>query len=161
MPKFSVSVPDDLWEQAKAGSVTDSPSHVVQQALVEFVSSRAQRFEADGAQLDDVRELAARKRTEGEELFRRGYSAGLWLANEWPFELIDWASKFDFDLRELLAEVEHLDADGYGLDDLENDIIRLGFEGARGTLAEMGARQALRDFWREVRHGPQTSEETS
>lgn len=155
MPKFSVSVPDDLWNRARESTDVEGASHLIQLALSSFVASRPAPFQADDDQVQALKRLADAKRIEAAALFQQGYAAGLELAAGWPFELIDWAAQLNFDLERLRDELELYYSGEFEEVDFEGDLVRLGFEGGRGTFAQQGARQALVELWKEVRAQPE------
>jgi hypothetical protein len=173
MAKLSISVPDDLWNEAKALSEKGTPSSkVVQAALGEWVSQRRaapleNAFEPDKPRL---LEIAARLGAAYEEEFRRGYGDGLKVA-EWAgfdalavyIRLRDWDLVSDFAPGE-----QHVREDGTTEYVLPPGPVRDFWEGvgleegmpANDVYAD-GADRAFRDLWDALRAGewrPQTSD---
>ena len=85
MPKLSVYVPDELWEQAKRSGrdpkQKSNNSHVVQRALEQMVTDQQAKRSAfaAGAVIDEARfaQVVAGLRDEATQEYERGYSAGL------------------------------------------------------------------------------------
>jgi post-segregation antitoxin (ccd killing protein) len=150
MAKLSISVPDQLWERARAVDADKNPSQLVQDALARFVADRQTDFAAaPAAESEGIAAIAQQKRAEAEELYLVGYRAGADLAKKWPWEVLDWASQLDFDLGRLQAEDEDSGDLVYPDGRVEDDI--LDADGwRRGRLFELGRQHALRDVWKAV-----------
>ena len=159
MPKLSVYVQDELWEQVKHDGIREGEkpnnSQLVQRALEAMLESRAARTAAasEGAVLDRERfERVLNQVREGARLdFERGYVAALELV-----ELIGYDG--------LNFIVAHNSADIY--DALEHDLFPKGpklsswrdehelkfHPGVAGfTVYREGANRAIRDLWNELR----------
>lgn len=86
--KFSISVPDELWESARAVIMADSPSAVVQEALRRLSSDNAggpgyaQPPVMDDELADALAIARARLLEEARSLYQDGYRRGVKLAGE-------------------------------------------------------------------------------
>ena len=94
--KFSISVPDELWESARSVVAGDSPSAVVQEALRRLTSEHAGGPSyAETPAMDE--ELAASLATtrqrlleEARELYQSGYRSGVELAGRLSWGELSW-----------------------------------------------------------------------
>ena len=108
MPKISVYVPDDLWEQAAATQPGAGASQVVQAALRERVAriharpAYAELPDEVKRERDRVREVLASRKA---EVYQDGYRLGLALSLELPGAAFSVLESFGWDL-ERFAEVE-------------------------------------------------------
>jgi hypothetical protein len=88
--KLSVSVPDELWDRARAGRPDLSTSHLVQQALERWTSpegSAGYSLEAPEAAAELMERATARLSEDAREHYERGYLAGAKAGTE-----LDWWS---------------------------------------------------------------------
>jgi hypothetical protein len=92
--KLSVSVPDDLWEEARRRVDHDSPSAVVQTALSRLVATKAATDYQVRPVSDEIRAAldAARARVvaDAQEMFQTGYRQGLEFAARLGFRELEW-----------------------------------------------------------------------
>jgi hypothetical protein len=102
MPKLSVSIPDELWEQAQAASPDMGQSQLVQVALRRYVAGMTGRWplvrsrsEENRALLQQVLERVS-ERTQA--TYDEGYRAGLALAESSPWKLVEQLAELDWDL---------------------------------------------------------------
>lgn len=147
MPKLSVSVPDELWEEARAAAKGMGPSELVQDALRRMVGDRQLPYSgAPPADDKRLRRIHALKRAEVDELFRSGYEDGLRTAETYEWEFLDLAASFDFNLERLRLENERRSEIGVYWE-LEEILPNLGL---RGRVYDEGLRRALRDAWQAV-----------
>jgi hypothetical protein len=90
--KLSVSVPDELWDAARAVVEDDSPSAVVQTALGQLISrgvggkAYAQRPKLQGELADAFMTTRSRLLEDASARYQAGYRQGVELAGE-----LDWA----------------------------------------------------------------------
>lgn len=162
MPRFSIYVPDELWERSRATGGVESPSQLVQKALAEMVSRRATSALplAQGVEIDRERlaKIEAAKRSEVAELYGAGLEHGLRIAEALPFEVLDWLHRFDFDLdRPSDADLNALaeDAGHRHLLEIDELLLGLGLELHAGTVYALGRQHALRSAWEAVMQEPQ------
>jgi hypothetical protein len=166
MPKMSVSIPDDLWDKAKALSSTGGGSQLVQEALSEMVGRRGRR---PYAELDE--ELQRDRRLAQHEIDKQlrkaygiGYSVGLRIARQMPWDALYLFAELGWDLDRFRSEASHyefmrqavesesIDPD-YPVFDFDlsfTDAMRnraeLVIEEPEGVLRE-GLIDAFRDLW--------------
>jgi hypothetical protein len=92
--KLSVSVPDELWEEARRRVDHDSPSAVVQSALSRLVATKAATDYQVRPASDEISAAldAARTRVvaDAQEMFQTGYRHGLELAAKLGFRELEW-----------------------------------------------------------------------
>lgn len=116
--KLSVSVPDDLWDQAKALGGDAQSSHLIQQALRRYVedggSKPAYSTSAPADIADALQTVQKRFAEEAREEFERGYRAAVtafpklqwsdieFLANTFRFDVKRWARNY----RDIAEDVE-------------------------------------------------------
>jgi hypothetical protein len=104
--KLSVSVPDDLWDEARSlAADAGSSSAVVQEALRRWVVQQRQRpAYATGPPdevLDDLREAHDRLVQEAKAEFQHGYTQGVQCARRLPWEAIEsLADIYNFNISE-------------------------------------------------------------
>jgi len=99
--KLSISVPDDLWDQAVAKSFGAPPSRLVQDALRDWVKAEtmvSQPYVVDvpdaiGARFASVRERFV---AEAQKEFERGYESAIETAGELEWSDIEWLSSMGF-----------------------------------------------------------------
>jgi hypothetical protein len=152
--KFSVYVPDELWEAAskRLGGKDKNPSQVVQEALRRRLSEEEARASllAEGVSVDPERFEAVRSQLlrGARSEFERGYTAGLELAEALDFDrLADMACYYEYELEDL--------AGNWGVEgepwekwfekhDVEVDA---DFPDERFALFRQGVARALQDLW--------------
>ena len=153
MPNFSISVPDDLWQEVKrVQQPKESNSAVVQRALRLLASREGANpgsHLVNAADQERVDAIATAKRDEAAKAYAAGYAAGLSLADKWPWQVIDWASQYDFDLARLADEDEEWGETVYPNGTVEEDVAETDADG-KGSLFVAGRIQALRDVWTRV-----------
>jgi len=152
--KFSVYVPDDLWEAAshRLGGKDKNPSQVVQEALRRRLSEEEARASllAEGIAVDPERfEVIRSKLLRGARLeFERGYTAGLELAEVLDFDrLADMVCYYECDLADL--------AGNWGVEgvpwaqwfDKHHAEVDPDFPDERFALFRQGVARALQDLW--------------
>ncbi|MGO9898134.1 MAG: hypothetical protein ACLP0J_00215 [Solirubrobacteraceae bacterium] len=105
MAKFSVHVPDDLWEEVRAISSDRNASQLVQQGLRRLVAQQQGEpsyvGQPEGA-ADRIQEIQARLAAEARDEYERGYRIALEVAAEIPLRLINHLVDANFDLRRWL-----------------------------------------------------------
>jgi len=156
--KFTIYVPDDLWNRVREHGEGRNPSQVVQHALRLMTAGPTFRSVAKTPPFD-LSEIAAKKAAEAQSMYEDAYSQCLDVVEFWPFEALDWLAQRDFELSTLPTEdlgrddpeyVEFMLPDDlehvYAPFDLGHDLREIGW-GFRGELFELGLRQALRDVW--------------
>ena len=106
MAKFSVHVPDDLWDQVRAGARDRNTSQLVQQGLRKLVAdeqgdpSYAGRPEGADERIHELeRRLAAEARVD----YERGYTIALDAASAMPLRVINDLVDAGFDLERWLG----------------------------------------------------------
>jgi hypothetical protein len=93
--KLSVSVPDELWDAARAVVEDDSPSAVVQTALGQLISrgvggkAYAQRPKLQGELADAFMTTQSRLLADASARYQAGYRQGVELAGELDWDLLD------------------------------------------------------------------------
>ena len=118
--KISASVPDELWGLAQARSRLDSPSAIVQEALRRAYSTPAgpnvDSAVAGRSSQARVAAIRDRLRRQVQELWERGYAAGLDLAEALSWEALQHYGSYErSDLNEWLASaLPEEDADSVG-----------------------------------------------
>jgi hypothetical protein len=181
MPKLSISIPDDLWDEAKSLADEGTPSsQVVQAALGEWVAQRRrggalQEFEPDKRRL---LEIAATLGSSYELEFRRGYDDGLRIAEWVGFDAVsEYIRNRDWQMvLEMAPSKEHVREDGSVEWRVHAPVVdELGFDDAfwewvgvdadegvpaREVYAD-GADRAFRDLWDALRGGEWRSAEPS
>jgi len=121
--KLSISVPNELWDRARAAGNDANPSHLVQEALHRYVEERGRKPAYPLTPPDDVASAkgAVRERfaNEARKKFEDGYRAALtafpvlswndieFLANSYRFDVKRWAHSYaalaeDPDLRKAM-----------------------------------------------------------
>ena len=156
--KFTVYVPDDLWDRVRAHGEGRNPSQLVQHALRLMTAGPTFGSVAKTPPFD-LSEIAAKKAAEARWTYEDAYSQCLEVVEFWPWEALDWLAKRDFELSTLPttdlgrddpdytefllpADNEHV----YAPFDLGQHLREIGW-GFRGELFALGLRQALRDVW--------------
>jgi hypothetical protein len=101
MPKFSIYIPDELWEKALATAPDTKPSTLVQAALRRMIASQGPRLSLanfSDAMLEERRKVLAKVAAKAREAYLSGYQVGLrvmaddelsWQAIE-DFERLGW-----------------------------------------------------------------------
>lgn len=106
MAKFTVYVPDELWDRARASGADQNPSQLVQDALRVYVSEKAPkpafaRRRPDGVE-DTVSRLAPRLAHEAQTAYQEGYREGLEYAAECPWSELEYLAECNWSAREAL-----------------------------------------------------------
>lgn len=160
MPKLSVYVQDDLWEQAKAVDPNLNASQVVQVALKRYALPTGVRLpfareRPTGArtQVEQIRQqLAVRAR----ERYEYAYQMGLSLASQLPWEAIEQLAAVGWDLdawvRNSNAKRRYfVDGIGVGYEDPApfHDLIANAItpEYTHESTFQAGFKDALQDVW--------------
>ncbi len=151
MPKFSVYVPDELWDSARAAEPHLNPSQLMQTALRRFVGEATARpvftreRPADSrAQVAAVRaQLAQRAR----ERYEAGYQQGLALATTLPWEALDQLAELEWDLTRWDEERDE-DEDPEPYASLLEQALTPAYR--REATYRTGVGDALQDVWQAV-----------
>ncbi|HTX13453.1 MAG TPA: hypothetical protein VME22_32850 [Solirubrobacteraceae bacterium] len=105
MAKFSVHVPDDLWEEARAISPDRNASQLVQQGLRRLVAQQhgepSYVGQPEGA-ADRIQEIQVRLAAEARDDYERGYRIALDAASDMSLHMINDLVDLNFDLRRWL-----------------------------------------------------------
>ena len=106
MPKFSVYVPDELWDSVKKYAPNAGGSQLVQDTLREFVDRRERRpYAALSPELVAAREAAlAKSLTKRTEAYQAGYAIGLSFAEYLTWELFTVLEQVDWKLSTFAEE---------------------------------------------------------
>jgi hypothetical protein len=105
--KTSISIPDELWDEAAALSQSDSPSSIVQDALRLLVADRKGRVPPpfdpppDAAELVD--KAVKRLRLQAQSEYHRGYTAGAEMASSLTLAHMDQIERRGFDVKQWAA----------------------------------------------------------
>lgn len=158
MPKLSVYVPDNLWDQARGAAQGRNVSQLIQDGLRAFLAASGTTVMSTPP-IEEARlaQVAAKKAAQARKGFEAGYGEGLDLAEEWPWEALDWLARVDFDAENLEDDdfpefyTEDSTADkplvvNPSLIKERYDEVVLG----EGRLFRLGVKQALRDVWEAV-----------
>ena len=171
--KLSVSVPDQLWERAKARRPDLSASHVVQQALEQWASpkgSAGYSLNPPDAAAPLLALATARLSDEAREHFERGYLAGAEAGTElgwWSiqslhdghYDVMAWidpiiTSQLDFDTHRLGPGAEPSSAVGVLVKALGALMSPWGDDTFIPSAPYLrGFAQAMRDLWQRVNFG--------
>lgn len=135
MAKFSVYVPDQLWLEVQEQVRDLNMSHLVQHALRDLLGSD-DGFDPPPAINDRLRSAGARLRREAQELYERGYEAGVEAGEHLQFSDLDRlrSSGWPLDSTLVPAGVDTTVAAALGDDTPEHP-------------ARRGFLRALRDLW--------------
>jgi hypothetical protein len=146
MPKLSVSIPDDLWQQAVTVAGKDKKaSQIIQDALRrevsdhEITSSFGRALVSDeflGAVIDKVR-------ADAEQEYGTGYLAGLRWVEEKGFDGLRSARILDWDAEDIL---DVTDLPSSWDDDLVGDMTE-----SRNEILRDGFVRSLQECWRALR----------
>lgn len=150
--KISASVPDELWGEAQARSRLDSPSAIVQEALRRAYSTPAgpNVDSAVAGRSSQARVAAIRDRLKQQvqELWERGYAAGLDLAEALSWEALQHYGSYErSDLNEWITGP---------LPEEDADLVRIHLDdtgyasGPMPTAYYQGFDHALADVWEAV-----------
>ncbi len=174
--KLSVSIPDDLWDEAKALGTDLNPSHLVQEALRRWVedASRKPSFSVDrpGDIEADFETARMRFAEEARTEFERAYRTAVQVAVKLPWREIEYlAEHYKFNVERwakanresaLMADLGQIPEDWAPQTEVINALIE-GLGGlAHPTGDEMwhpsptylkGFAQAMRDLWTSVTEG--------
>ena len=106
MAKFTVYVPDELWDRARASGADQNPSQLVQDALRVYVSEKTPkpafaRRRPDGAE-NTVSRIVPRLAQEAETAYQEGYREGLEYAAECPWSELEYLAECNWSAREAL-----------------------------------------------------------
>lgn len=171
MAKFTVYVPDELWDRTRAIGADQNPSQLVQDALRVYVTEKTPkpvfaRRRPDGAE-HKVSQLVPRLAKEAETAYHEGYREGLEYAAECPWLELEYLAQCNWSPREALrgSDIEASSLFGYFRKKVANaaEVERLFGPQAVFPLwsgAEMtGFMDALRTVWDTARaFQPQASE---
>lgn len=164
MPKFSVYVPDDLWEQARAAEPELNPSQLMQTALRRYVGRSAGRPAFTRERPSDSQALVANAREQlllrARQRYEEGYQHGLKLVTDLPWESIDRLSRHNWDLNLWLQESDESrnrytpDGELYRQDELEPSFRTVSNAANAAYNHEstyrMGVTDALQDVWDDI-----------
>lgn len=107
MPKLSIYVPDDLWEQVREGHPDANVSQVVQRGLAKLTKEEQESepgyLERPSGATDRIAGLTARLAAEARHEYQRGYSAGLDVADELTLLELNELVALNFDVARWLA----------------------------------------------------------
>jgi post-segregation antitoxin (ccd killing protein) len=162
MPKLSISVPDELWDQARAAAPDLNPSQLVQNALRRYLTAAAQRPPfarvRPSASQADFEQVRQRMAGEARARYERGYQAGLSLTKDLSWGAVDLLANLNWDVNKWVRELESRDPDGdllwqlLGIEESDIDGIReyLAPSFERESAFRTGWADALRDVWNAV-----------
>lgn len=164
MPKFSVYVPDDLWEQARAAEPELNPSQLMQTALRRHVGRSAGRPAFTRVRPQDSQALVANVRDQlmqrARQRYEEGYRHGLELLIEVPWEAIDQLARHDWDLNAWARASEESrtrytpDGETYGQDQAEpyyqTIVAAANTAYTYESTFRMGVTDALQDVWDDI-----------
>lgn len=106
MAKFTVYVPDELWDRAKANGPDQNASQLVQDALRAYASGIAPKPAFARRPPDDaeavVSHLVPRLADEAESAYQTGYREGLDYASESPWSELEHLAECNWSAREAL-----------------------------------------------------------
>jgi hypothetical protein len=100
VPKLSVYVPDDLWDQARKGAPGPSTSQLVQDGL-RYLTQRRQRpiFEAPETAPEVMEELRESLSAKAIASYQAGYKKGKAAASKLNWETLDLVAQCEWDLQ--------------------------------------------------------------
>lgn len=156
MPKLSLYVPDDLWNQARAVDPSLNQSQVAQRALQHWIETRPsvgpQAFEPPADSMPVPESLVQRFASEASEQYQAAYRAAFQLAERISWGSLDelasrgwdWAAWLRHGGREILPALPAWLREG----DSEVSSTR-----RRYTTSTQGVIDGLRDIWESVQTG--------
>ena len=149
MPKFSVYVPDGLWEEVQRTQRGLNMSHVVQDALTRLVGDPA-TFKRPDLEPERMAGIRSRLQREAQALHEKGYQAGVRASELLDFEQLSrlkyygWSASREAGMQDILGV----------LDQATTEVLGEGWRAQPGLVEEgvfvRGWEAALDDVWREV-----------
>ena len=163
MMKISVSVPDELWAEAKSHSEdAKGSSHVVQAALRQWVAQQRRGHAMGGGSVNEDRlnQVASTLSAEYERTFRNGYDDALKVAEALGFEAVasyarwhDWEYVCELAPHELVEVGDQKFRNPKGPVPRFWDEVGLDEDQPADEVYASGAETAFADLWGALRSG--------
>jgi hypothetical protein len=150
VPKFSVYVPDDLWDRARKDAPGSSTSQLVQDGL-RCLAQRGQRpiFEPPEIAPEVMEGLRESLRAKASASYRAGYARGIAAASKLDWETLDLVAQCEWDLQQIGKLADWRTGEPVG-EEVVEALTSAGLPTFSGAVLDRGWLDALRAVWQLV-----------